>query len=343
MGTVANPHDAFCKFVLGKPELAAAFLAHFLPAEAVLPLDLTSLTAVPGSFVDPELTNHHSDLLFTATSASGADSQTLVYFLFEHKSKPDRKTPLQLLRYMARIWDEYCQQGGRLPLPSILPVLIHQGPPAWPWPPSFSAILEERAAYAPYALAFKFHLVDLCDVDDAALPEHSFLRGALLVMKYVQRKDLAEVIARHRQRLNAIVQLPDGVALLQTMIRYILYVIPAQRRDPVLDALGAETGDKGDNVMRAIANSVMDEVFHKGMSLGRSEGLDLGRHEGVQRALAEVIVEDLELRFGVIPRSLAERVQGLCDLEALKELRRKLRDAASLDECMRMACSDTAQ
>ena len=108
MGTVANPHDAFCKFVLGKPELAAAFLAHFLPAAAVLPLDLASLTAVPGSFVDPELTNHHSDLLFTATSASGADSQTLVYFLFEHKSKPDRKTPLQLLGYMARIWDRYC-------------------------------------------------------------------------------------------------------------------------------------------------------------------------------------------------------------------------------------------
>jgi len=42
MSTIANPHDAFCKYVLGRPKLAGAFLEHFLPAALVAPLDLAA-------------------------------------------------------------------------------------------------------------------------------------------------------------------------------------------------------------------------------------------------------------------------------------------------------------
>jgi len=54
MSTLANPHDAFCKSVLGRPEQAEAFLTHFLPAELLAPLDLSTLAVMPGSFVDQD-------------------------------------------------------------------------------------------------------------------------------------------------------------------------------------------------------------------------------------------------------------------------------------------------
>ena len=97
--------------------------------------------------------------------------------------------------------------------------------------------------------------------------------------------------------------------------------------------------------MRTIADGWIEEGFHKGMDkgldLGRQEGLDLGRQEGVRQALAEVLVEDLELRFGGVSGPLAERIHSIRELDALKGLRRKLREAASLEEYERVVASET--
>ena len=89
--------------------------------------------------------------------------------------------------------------------------------------------------------------------------------------------------------------------------------------------------------MRTIADGWIEEGFHKGMD----KGLDLGRQEGVRQALAEVLVEDLELRFGGVPEPLAERIHSIRELDALKGLRRKLREAASIEEYERVVASET--
>jgi len=375
MTTLANPHDAFCKYVLGRPKLAGAFLEHFLPAALVAPLDLASLAPLPGSFVDPSLANHHSDLLFRVSGKDGAP--TLVYVLFEHKSEPDRRTPLQLLRYMERIWDAHLKDGGRLPLPAILPIVIHQGPPAWPWTPRFGEIVDCSPGHARFVPAFEYQLVDLCRFNDEDMPAEPFLAGALLAMKHVRRKDLAQVIESPGLRIRAIIELPDGVDLFQTMLTYICSVIQLKLHKKILAAIVRAAGEKGEHIMRTIADGWIEEGFHKGMDkgldlgrqegldlgiakglgLGRQEGLDLGRQEGldlgiakglglgrqegVRQALAEVLVEDLELRFGGVPEPLAERIHLIRELDALKGLRRKLREAASIEECERVVASET--
>ncbi|MEW6220673.1 MAG: Rpn family recombination-promoting nuclease/putative transposase [Thermodesulfobacteriota bacterium] len=64
MSEVANPHDRFVKEVLGRPDTARDFLANYLPPAVVACLDLSSLDVVKDSFVDPQLAEHLSDLLY---------------------------------------------------------------------------------------------------------------------------------------------------------------------------------------------------------------------------------------------------------------------------------------
>jgi predicted transposase/invertase (TIGR01784 family) len=103
-----NPHDVLFKEMFSQQEIAADFLRNYLPPKVVAHLQLDALDVQPDSFIDEELREHYSDLLFRAPLIDPSDEQdeahadaqvALVYILFEHKSYNDRQTPFQLLRY----------------------------------------------------------------------------------------------------------------------------------------------------------------------------------------------------------------------------------------------------
>ncbi|MCL0080748.1 Rpn family recombination-promoting nuclease/putative transposase [Peptococcaceae bacterium] len=61
---VNNPHDVFFKKSLEDLNVAKDFISNYLPAEITAMLDLNSLKPVPGSFVDDELRESFTDMLF---------------------------------------------------------------------------------------------------------------------------------------------------------------------------------------------------------------------------------------------------------------------------------------
>ena len=99
---IVNPHDKFFKDVLSNKETAVDFLANFLPADVLQLLNLGTAEIRKDSFVDEELKEFFSDLLYEVKLAGRTG---YIYILFEHKSFPDRFTSFQILKYMVRIWE----------------------------------------------------------------------------------------------------------------------------------------------------------------------------------------------------------------------------------------------
>ena len=97
MAELMNPHDRFFKDLLARPEAARDFLMHYLPAVVVALLDISDLEMAKDSFVDAELREYFSDLLFKVRTSEGGNAY--LYVLFEHKSHPDAMVTFQLLRY----------------------------------------------------------------------------------------------------------------------------------------------------------------------------------------------------------------------------------------------------
>jgi len=60
----ANPHDLLVKETFSRRKTATDFFANYLPNEVIALMDLSSVEQVPDSFVDPELREHFSDLLY---------------------------------------------------------------------------------------------------------------------------------------------------------------------------------------------------------------------------------------------------------------------------------------
>ena len=65
-----SPHDKLFKDAFGSPEAARGMIQALVPASIVDNLDLNSLVAVPGTFIDEALTGSQSDLLFSSSLCS---------------------------------------------------------------------------------------------------------------------------------------------------------------------------------------------------------------------------------------------------------------------------------
>src|SRR5438105_9257931 len=149
---------------------------------------------IPGSFVDEELRQHHSDLLFRVHLKTGPAA--LAYVVMEHKSSPDPGARLQLLRYVVRMLTHwYDENQQQLPLPPVLPLLAHQGPERWTFSCEFTDLFGTvPEPLRPYVPSFRHVLVDLAQMEDRNLSSEARLRAFLKALKYSRRPDLSDRI-----------------------------------------------------------------------------------------------------------------------------------------------------
>jgi predicted transposase/invertase (TIGR01784 family) len=100
---LTTPHNNLFHFALSQLPNARSLIETQLDEAALSVLDLGNLKLESGSFVDADLREKFSDLLFSAPLEKNRDAngakETLIYFLFEHKSQSDAFTAFQLLSY----------------------------------------------------------------------------------------------------------------------------------------------------------------------------------------------------------------------------------------------------
>ncbi|MEZ4727644.1 MAG: Rpn family recombination-promoting nuclease/putative transposase [Caldilineaceae bacterium] len=135
---MSNPHDRFFREVFSRMDLSREFLSKQLPAPIAATLDFATLALRPASFLDEELQQYFSDLLFRVNLQTGQTAY--VYILLEHKSYIEWFTGLQLLRYKVEIWEQVRKEEKakaartekrkkkqqRAKLPPIFPLVIYQ-------------------------------------------------------------------------------------------------------------------------------------------------------------------------------------------------------------------------
>jgi predicted transposase/invertase (TIGR01784 family) len=84
MSELRNPHDLFFRETFSRLEVARDFIAHYLPANVIAVLDLNTLELQKDSFVDADLRENFSDLLYRVQLGDGSEAN--VYLLLEHTS-----------------------------------------------------------------------------------------------------------------------------------------------------------------------------------------------------------------------------------------------------------------
>ena len=118
-------HEQLFRKALENPMVANELIEAHLPKDVLDIMDMSSLKPEKESFVEADLTNSVSDVLF---SAKFNGNNGYIYLLLEHQSTQDRFMAFRLFKYMVNICDRYRLDNPKTQhLPLIYPLVIYNG------------------------------------------------------------------------------------------------------------------------------------------------------------------------------------------------------------------------
>ncbi len=313
MSEIKSPHDSFCKEIMSRLDVAADFLANYMPPDVVALLDLSGLELVKDSFVDAELRKHFSDLLYRAPMRDGGEA--FVYILFEHKSRPDQWVAFQLMRYEVKIWEPMAR-SREIKLPPIFPVVFYHGQERWNAPRDFVGLIAgapddgETRSLIRYQPWLEYYLCDFSPHAAEEVRGGALLCAYLLLMKYIYSDDLG---ARLPMIFSPLSQLSPEAAM-GFLIVALRYLSIASHRLNVED------------VRMAIQEVFPEEEFPVIAPFALT-----WMEEGRQEEAAAFALRLLRKKFGEVGAETEAQIKTL-SLGTLEELGEALFEFASADD-----------
>ncbi|MCW0331637.1 Rpn family recombination-promoting nuclease/putative transposase [Pantoea ananatis] len=264
-----TPHDATFRQFLTQPEIARDFMELHLPAELRAVCDLSTLKLESGSFVEDDLRQYFSDVLYSLKTAQGDDGY--VHVLIEHQSSPDRHMAFRLLRYAVAAMQRHLEAGHKK-LPLVIPVLFYTGkrrpyPYSTRWLDDFT---DPALANRLYSTAFP--LVDVTIIPDEEIAEHRSMAALTLLQKHIHQRDLAELVDKLVPVLLAGYLSSSQVV---SLIHYIVQAGETADAEALVRELAHRVPQHGDALM-----TIAQQLEQKGMEKGMEKGIQLGREEG---------------------------------------------------------------
>lgn len=190
MKKTPTPHDATFRQFLTQPEIARDFMDIHLPAELRDICDLSTLKLESGSFVEDDLRQYFSDVLYSLKTTTGDDGY--VHVLIEAQSSPDKHMAFRLMRYAVAAMQRHLEAGHKK-LPLVIPVLFYTGKRS-PYPYSTNWLQEfDDPSLAEKLYTGDFPLVDVTVIPDEEIMGHRSMAALTLLQKHIRQRDLAEL------------------------------------------------------------------------------------------------------------------------------------------------------
>ncbi len=175
-----TPHDGVFRQFLSEKETAKDFFDIWLTDEIKALCDLESLKVESGSFIDSEMKNYQSDILYSVRTSKGSGC---IYVLIEAQSTPDKLIAWRLMRYSMAAMQKHLDNGHKQ-LPLVFPILFYSGEQS-PHPYStnwLDCFHDRKLAERIYTNPFK--LADVTTLEDGDIMKHKRMALLELVQKH---------------------------------------------------------------------------------------------------------------------------------------------------------------
>ncbi|MFT7880916.1 MAG: Rpn family recombination-promoting nuclease/putative transposase [Sulfurimonas sp.] len=319
---VVNPHDKVFRETYSNKENARSLLANNLPDRVLRLVDLDSLEISKDSFIEKDLADYYSDILYQVMFKDG--SQGFIYVLFEHKSYYEKFVHLQLLEYIVKIWRLYIKQHKEQPdkLPIVIPLLVCHTGKEWPENTErlaslLSGPVGELAWYIP---DFGFELYDLHRYSDDQIKGTIASRVILLLLKHIRDSDLRQKLPGILALMRTLMEKETGLQWIEVVVRYLASALEddelsvKQIKDIAEQAISKETGE----YVMTLAEKL------------RKEGEERAKLEG----LRETIELGITLKFPGDIDTVMAGVKKIDDLDTLKEIKETIKIADDISEIL---------
>ncbi|MDM7274088.1 Rpn family recombination-promoting nuclease/putative transposase [Sulfurihydrogenibium azorense] len=311
MSIEKSPHDWFFKTIFSKEENTEKFLKGFLPNLYKI-IKPNSLKLLPTEKQSVKREKFFLDLSFECKlNTKSPNNNAILYFVFEHKSYPDKRTPSQIAYYKASIMEED-EKNNRLYTP-VIPIVFYHGSKDWNIPKS----IPDLKPYPPNTRllihSLDYILVDLNKISSKRIVKEFYddicLLSAILTLKNIF-KDFNDLKPILRNLLVA--ETKDCIYII------INYIALAKKDLKTVENILEEVGGK-EKMM------TLTEKW-------RMEGLQQGIEEGIKKQLKDDIKEAIEIKFGEVMEDINTKIESIKSVEVLKNIYRTVIKVSTLEE-----------
>ena len=301
--TDSNPlHDNFFRRTLSEKSVAHDFLQNYLPQDIVAHLALETLAICKDTFIAKTRKNvrdkekRQADLLYRVNTANG--DSAFVYFLFEHKSYASHFVALQLLEYMAAIWQLHLQQYPKTKkLPIIIPIVIYHGDNAQQALGLRDLVELPDPAFARYLPDFELAFFDFSARSDLRIKGNILLQLVLLALRAKTDPKAAAHVKIILEKLSQLDDDATSIEWLRVILDYLSQVTELEQ-GTVYDMLTGYLSVEKENMMATLAQQ------------WRAEGRTEGRITTLRRLLTRRF-QDAASRPNILARIEAGTVEEL--------------------------------
>lgn len=291
-----RPHDKVFRRTFRRVAHARGVLRQLVGKDIAQQLDWRSLRVEPGTYVEEALRDMMSDLLFSVRFR-GSGRRALVYLLWDHQRQPDRMMPLRLHNYGGRALYDYTQRKDAIPgyVPTLVPLLVYQGPGDWPGPYLLSELSHLPGEPMPPVLMDLSMIVH--NLHDDSLPPSELTVLAKVTFRLLRLAALEELVIGNAARIAGWldeVHETYGYDDYRTLMEY---VAAAGEEAGMIEAVAKHAGEG----VEKSAMSSLDWIQKKGREEERSRALESAR---------ALLLRQLELRFGKVPARARAKVRA---------------------------------
>jgi predicted transposase/invertase (TIGR01784 family) len=316
-------------------------LVALLSEEIAARLDFAHAERDNRSFIPEDLYKQEADLLYRVPFLPGAGKGAIwIYVLLEHQSKPDRSMGLRLLGYMVKLWETQRRawEDSKLPasqwrLYPILPIVFYTGKRRWKTPISVKALMSLPDLLERFIPEFDTLFLPLQTMSAERLTG-SAVAAALRALQAADepQEQLARVLSEAVRFLES---LPVGDRPQWRRAMQYLFLLVHHKREPEeqaeLHQMMLELMETDREEARKMARTSAQVLEARGHKAGKVEGKIEGKIEGRIEGQSEILVEQLEAKFGRLSAEVVEAVNRLSESRR-RILARQILFATSLEE-----------
>jgi predicted transposase/invertase (TIGR01784 family) len=312
-------HDGGYKLLFSHPRMVEELLRGFIREEWVADLDFATLERIGDSYVGEDLRERRSDMVWRLRWRGRTEDWFYVYLLLEFQSTPDPFMALRLLGYVALLLAGLVRTGVATAaegLPAVLPLVLYNGKRPWSVPLDLSSLFRSvPAGCERYQPRLSYLLVD-------------------------ESRRLAEALAQPDSRVATLFRLetcaPEELPLLTSQLAMLL---PPDQEPELRRAFTIwmshlvrryVPGVTIPEVAELEDMTMLEETLAEWFNGAREEGLQVGREEGQLEGVRQVLLRQMERRFGKLPQRTLEQVRSISSLAFLEELTERVLVADSL-------------
>ncbi|MBX2922535.1 MAG: Rpn family recombination-promoting nuclease/putative transposase [Chitinophagaceae bacterium] len=275
MSSDTTVHDSFIRNILANKKIARDYFIKYLPASVSKKLNFSTLAQLPDTYLSDDLKKSMSDVVYGCDRKDGRGS-VKVCLLVEHKSYPDKYTPVQIGGYIFSALQKQVQ--NKEPLSLVIPVLLYHGKGKWQYRTLaglFENIEEDWKQYIP---DFEYIYNNLGALTDAEVERlnNKFLAASFLALKHGFEKEWLG-----RNAVNLLLLASAGPKELQKGFIIYLYSRGKLEEKKVLNSLPEP--------IKKTIMSTLDIYIERGRKEGIKEGIGKGIEKGIEKGREQVV------------------------------------------------------